>query len=234
MSESPRSLIIAMSVGGILLLFILGAILSVSITEAMMTSVDRDVQAVPVAVAPAAEAGAGEAATPESAPATDAAAGEAAAPAAGEAAAEADTTTAPADTGAATDAAPAAGEAAAEEASAGVPPGVTPMDNVPVTDELQAAFLSGTCIACHVIPGIPSAVGQIGPDLTHIGTTAATRVPGESALEYIHQSIVDPTAFTAPDCPTGPCITGTMPPGLDTLVSPEDLNLMINYLAGLE
>ncbi|MEZ4718211.1 MAG: hypothetical protein R2851_19265 [Caldilineaceae bacterium] len=53
------------------------------------------------------------------------------------------------------------------------------MDNVPVTDELQAAFLSGTCIACHVIPGIPSAVGQIGPDLTHIGTTAATRVPGE-------------------------------------------------------
>ena len=218
MSESPRSLIIAMSVGGILLLFILGAILSVSITEAMMTSVDRDVQAVPVAVAPTAEAGAGEAA----------------APAAGEAAAEADTTTAPADTGAATDAAPAAGEAAAEEASAGVPPGVTPMDNVPVTDELQAAFLSGTCIACHVIPGIPSAVGQIGPDLTHIGTTAATRVPGESALEYIHQSIVDPTAFTAPDCPTGPCITGTMPPGLDTLVSPEDLNLMINYLAGLE
>ena len=231
MSESPRSLIIAMSVGGILLLFILGAILSVSITEAMMTSVDRDVQAVPVAVAPAAEAGAGEAATPESA----AAAGEAAdTPAAGEAAAEADTATAPADTGAATDAAPAAGEAAAEEASAGVPPGVTPMDNVPVTDELQAAFLSGTCIACHVIPGIPSAVGQIGPDLTHIGTTAATRVPGESALEYIHQSIVDPTAFTAPDCPTGPCITGTMPPGLDTLVSPEDLNLMINYLAGLE
>ena len=209
-----------MSVGGILLLFILGAILSVSITEAMMTSVDHDVQAVPVAVAPAAEAGAGEvAATPESAPATDAAAGETAA--------EADTATAPADT--ATDAASTTGEA-----SAGVPAGVTPMDNVPVTDELQAAFLSGTCIACHVIPGIPSAVGQIGPDLTHIGTTAATRVPGESALEYIHQSIVDPTAFTAPDCPTGPCITGTMPPGLDTLVSPEDLNLMINYLAGLE
>ena len=222
-----------MSVGGILLLFILGAILSVSITEAMMTSVDHDVQAVPVAVAPAAEAGAGEAAvTPESAPAGDAAASDAAAGEAAAPAAEADTATAPADT--ATDAAPAAGEAAAEEASAGVPPGVTPMDNVPVTDELQAAFVSGTCVACHVIPGIQGAVGQIGPDLTHIGTTAATRVPGESALEYIHQSIVDPTAFTAPDCPTGPCITGTMPPGLNTLVSPEDLNLMINYLAGLE
>ena len=228
MSESPRSLIIAMSVGGILLLFILGAILSVSITEAMMTSVDHDVQAVPVAVAPAAEAGAGEAAvTPESAPAGDAAASDAAAGDATAPAAEADTATAPADT--ATDAASTTGEA-----SAGVPAGVTPIDNVPVTDELQAAFVSGTCVACHVIPGIQGAVGQIGPDLTHIGTTAATRVPGESALVYIHQSIIDPTAFTAPDCPTGPCITGTMPPGLDTLVSPEDLNLMINYLAGLE
>ena len=49
------------------------------------------------------------------------------------------------------------------------------------------------CSQCHTIEGISE--GLIGPDLTHICTSAATRVPGFSAEEYIRESIVDPEAF---------------------------------------
>lgn len=221
MQDSPRSLTLIMSIGGIILLFILGAILAVSITEAMVTSVDREVSPAPVVAAEATGDGHGEEAASEEAATEDSEAdAEPAAEAEAEAPAEADAE-APAE------------EAAAEEApaEAAAPVAVEP---VPVTDELVSAFTKGTCIACHVIPGIQGAVGMVGPDMTHIGTDAATRVPGQSAVDYIHESIVDPMAFTAPECPFGPCVTGAMPPGLDQLVSEDELNLMVNYLAGLE
>ena len=32
------------------------------------------------------------------------------------------------------------------------------------------AFNKGGCAGCHVVPGIPGANGQIGPDLSNIGT----------------------------------------------------------------
>ncbi len=47
-----------------------------------------------------------------------------------------------------------------------------PLEPVPVTDELIAAFTKGTCNACHIIPDIPGAVGMVGPDLTNIGVDA--------------------------------------------------------------
>ena len=39
--------------------------------------------------------------------------------------------------------------------------------------------------------------GLIGPDLTSIGTTAATRSQGMTAEQYIRESIKDPEAFIA-------------------------------------
>ena len=36
----------------------------------------------------------------------------------------------------------------------------------PDPQEIAAAFQKGGCTACHVIPGIPGAVGTIGPDLS--------------------------------------------------------------------
>ncbi len=78
-------------------------------------------------------------------------------------------------------------------------------------DEVIAAINTGGCTACHTIPGIPNAIGQVGPNLSNIGVDAATRREGYTAEEYIRESLKDPTAFTAPECPTGPCITGTMP-----------------------
>ena len=57
----------------------------------------------------------------------------------------------------------------------------------------QAVYLNSGCGACHVIEGV--SVGEIGPPLSSIGLTAADRVSGLSAEEYIRQSIVDPSAY---------------------------------------
>lgn len=189
---------------------------------------------------------AGEAATEESAPA---AATEAAAPEATAAATAAETSvaaaaeaaqpaTAPEATTVATPAAtpaetsvaaateatqPAAATPAAESAAAAATPSQLVVD----------AFSKGTCIACHIIPGVPSAVGQVGPDLTNIGAEAGDRMPGQSAEEYIRESIVNPTAFTAPKCPFGACVPGAMPAGLNLALSNEELNAIVEYLLTL-
>ena len=42
---------------------------------------------------------------------------------------------------------------------------------------------SGTCIACHAITGVPSMVGVMGPNLTHVGsrtTIAAGLYPNDA------------------------------------------------------
>ncbi len=49
------------------------------------------------------------------------------------------------------------------------------------------------CAGCHAIEGI--SVGAVGPNLTTIGETAASRVEGYSAEEYIREAIVNPAAF---------------------------------------
>ena len=98
----------------------------------------------------------------------------------------------------------------------------------------MAAITKGTCIACHTIPGVPGAVGMVGPDLTNIGAEAGTRIPGTSAQEYIHQSIVDPNAFIAPKCPYGlNCNAGTMLPNLADTLSEGEIKLIVDYLATL-
>lgn len=57
----------------------------------------------------------------------------------------------------------------------------------------RAVFENGGCAACHTIEGI--SVGAVGPVLTNIGTTAAERVEGLTATEYIRQSILEPSAY---------------------------------------
>ncbi|MEK7277488.1 MAG: c-type cytochrome, partial [Chloroflexota bacterium] len=51
------------------------------------------------------------------------------------------------------------------------------------------------CFACH---RLADRGGKIGPSWDDVGTTAATRVAGLSAEDYIRQSILEPGAFTVP------------------------------------
>jgi hypothetical protein len=56
----------------------------------------------------------------------------------------------------------------------------------------------GICLTCHTI-------GKTGalrfPDLAGIGERAKTRVPGMSDVEYLAQSLYEPTAFVVPGFP---------------------------------
>ncbi len=97
--------------------------------------------------------------------------------------------------------------------------------------DLEAAINKGACIACHVIPNIPAAAGVLGPDLSNIGLDGATRIPGYTAEEYIRESIENSNAFIVAECPTGPCIAGTMPQKIQ--LDEAELEVIISYLSTL-
>lgn len=108
-----------------------------------------------------------------------------------------------------------------------------------VDSSLAQLFQKGGCAACHVIPGVPNAVGSIGPDLTNLGKTAGERVTAsdykggaKTAEEYIRESMETPSAFVAPDCPTGACQDGLMP-SMSGVFSEQELQQVATYLAGL-
>jgi nitrite reductase (NO-forming)/hydroxylamine reductase len=124
----------------------------------------------------------------------------------------------------------AAGPAAAGAGSAGAPSQASAL----------AAFQKGGCAACHVIPGVPGASGTIGPDLSEIGELAKERIDNgtykgsaKTPVEYMTESIEDPDAFVAPNCPSGPCPKGVMPNNLAQTLKTEDIQAVADYLAGL-
>ncbi len=95
----------------------------------------------------------------------------------------------------------------------------------------EQLFQSQGCVACHTIEGV--AQGAVGPDLTDIGDKAEERAKEAGvadAAEYIRQSIVDPNAFVAPECPTGPCPPGVMPQNFGSTLSEEQIDALVQYL----
>ncbi len=73
---------------------------------------------------------------------------------------------------------------------------MTTADMVKVGREIMDG--KGICLTCHTI-------GKTGalrfPDLQGIGGRAASRVPGLSDVEYLAQSMYEPTAFVVPGFP---------------------------------
>jgi mono/diheme cytochrome c family protein len=101
-------------------------------------------------------------------------------------------------------------------------------------DKGRGVFLQQGCGSCHAIEGNSAAVGIVGPDLTNIAVDGATRIDGYSAEEYIRESILDPAAYIAPECPTGPCTEPTlMPLNFSEKISEEQLNNLVTYLLAL-
>ena len=107
-------------------------------------------------------------------------------------------------------------------------------------EAVSAVFQKGGCVACHIIPGVPGAVGTIGPDLSRMGEIASAQVESneytgsaKNALEFIRESIMSPDTFISPECPNGPCTAGQMPSTLADLLSDKELDIITNYLASL-
>lgn len=82
----------------------------------------------------------------------------------------------------------------------------------------RTLFEQKGCGGCHVLQGVPSATGAVGPPLTGIASTAANRVPGTSAEQYIRQSIMEPNAYVVPGF-----APGLMPAGLASGREVDDL-----------
>jgi nitrite reductase (NO-forming)/hydroxylamine reductase len=102
------------------------------------------------------------------------------------------------------------------------------------------AFTKGGCGACHAVPGIPGAVGTIGPDLSQASETAKAVIADASytgkaktAEDYLMESIANPEAFVVKDCPTAACQPGLMPATLNDLLTKDEKNIIVSYLASL-
>lgn len=97
---------------------------------------------------------------------------------------------------------------------------------VPELDGPQV-FIGKGCGGCHTIEGLPGAMGQVGPDLTRIGSVATGRESGLTAATYIQQSIEDPMAYV---------VEGFQPvmPQLRGAMTDEEFEALVDYLLDLQ
>ncbi len=101
----------------------------------------------------------------------------------------------------------------------------------------QQVFIgAGGCSACHTIEGVTA--GILGPDLTHVASTAGGRIPGLSAEEYIRESILEPDAYTVTAADEGidqDFTVGLMQATMAGIVlSDEDVDNLTEYLLTLQ
>jgi cytochrome c oxidase subunit 2 len=84
-------------------------------------------------------------------------------------------------------------------------------------------FVSKGCAGCHTIQGLPRAVGQVGPNLTHFGsrTTIAAGVL-EHTPENLRRWLSNPQAVKP----------GALMPNLG--LTEDELNALVPYLEGLK
>lgn len=100
------------------------------------------------------------------------------------------------------------------------------------SEPVDQIFAKAQCVSCHTIPGIPGAMGTIGPKLEE-GTTAPQRIKdptykgtAKSPAEYIMESVVDPSAYVVKPFPDN-----TMPKVFGQKLSAGALKKIVDYLS---
>ena len=81
------------------------------------------------------------------------------------------------------------------------------------------------CVTCH---SLEAGKTLVGPSLAGIGAAAAGKVSGESAEQFLHNSILTPNAYVE-----GGFAQGIMPDYKDTL-SEQQVNDLVAYLLTLK
>lgn len=102
-------------------------------------------------------------------------------------------------------------------------------------DSVDQIFAKAQCVMCHTIPGIPGAVGVIGPKLIE-GTNAPKRLKdsgyhghAKTTRDYIAESIVTPGTYVVK-----PFQDGVMPKDFGERLSAGALTKIVDYLSKLE
>jgi mono/diheme cytochrome c family protein len=84
-----------------------------------------------------------------------------------------------------------------------------------------ALFQTRVCTSCHTLTSAGS-IGDEGPNLDGIG--------GRESIEYLRQSIAQPNAVIADDCPEGACQPNVMP-NFGDILTDEQIDALAAYLA---
>ena len=80
------------------------------------------------------------------------------------------------------------------------------------------------CTACHSLDGNVGKGASEGPSFQGISERAGDRVPELSAVEYLRQSIVDPSTYVVEG------FIDAMPKNYRILISEEDIDALVAFL----
>jgi mono/diheme cytochrome c family protein len=82
------------------------------------------------------------------------------------------------------------------------------------------------CAGCHNInlPQTDTEKGPVAPNMGNFHETAGTRVPGEDAVTYTHNSIVNPNAHTVEG------YNPVMPANFGERMSPEEIDSLVQWI----
>ena len=89
----------------------------------------------------------------------------------------------------------------------------------------EQIFTAAGCGGCHQLSSAGS-TGNIGPSLNQLASAAGSREKGKSAEQYVHESIVDPGAYTVSGFGEG------VMPSYDGKLTEKQLDALVQYLLG--
>jgi len=89
----------------------------------------------------------------------------------------------------------------------------------------EQIFIAAGCGGCHQLSKAGS-TGNIGPSLNQLASAAGSREKGKSAEQYVHESIVDPEAYTVSGFGKG------VMPSYDGKLTEKQLDALVQYLLG--
>jgi coenzyme F420-reducing hydrogenase delta subunit len=87
----------------------------------------------------------------------------------------------------------------------------------------------GTNAGCRICHSLEPGVTLVGPSFAGVASRAAIRVPGQTAEEYLRQSILEPDAYVVSGFPAG-----LMVPNLDEKLTPQQINDLLAFLLTLK
>jgi cytochrome c551/c552 len=107
------------------------------------------------------------------------------------------------------------------------------IDRPPPPDAIEGEKLFnseglGENLGCEVCHSVTPGEKRVGPSLAGIANTAATRVPGMSAEDYIRQSILDPNAYVVPGFPANQMLNV-----YSERLTPDQIDALVAYLMTL-